>query len=144
MVLSIGIKLQLSAWNSLTIVPPNYPMFVKVWKFIVFPFLSKIILHGPLICLHASPMLPGGRHARSWQNGLGSSGTDSTWMGEKRWKEGSLGSRDTWGGCTIPALAFRWSPASLFPRLFIHLSLATTPAVPCAMRTFTSEVKTYV
>lgn len=33
MVLPIGIKLQLSALNSLTIVTPNYPMFAKVWKF---------------------------------------------------------------------------------------------------------------
>ena len=138
----IGIKLQLSALNSLTIVTPNYPMFAKVWKF----SLSLPQQNHFAQATYLSPCLTS---ASRWQACWVMAGWPwklRNWLNLNRGetiKGRQPGVQRHQKGCPIPALAFRSSPASLFPGLSIHLSLATTPAVLCAVRTFTTEVKTY-
>ena len=69
MVLSIGIKLQLSALNSLTIVPPNYPSLRRFETSQSFPSQAKSFCTGhvsvsmPRQCFQVTGMQGHGRMA---------------------------------------------------------------------------------
>lgn len=109
------IELHLSALNSLTIGPPNYPMFAEIWEFMVLPCLRKSFFTGhasvsvPCQCFKVAGMPSQAGWPWKLRNWLSLDG------GEKQWKKGSLGSRDTRGWLHHPCSCLQIWPSLLLP-----------------------------
>lgn len=81
------IKLQLSALNSLAVVPPNYPRFPETRESTVLPLLSQIVLSRPHLRLRVD--------------------TDSAWTGQGHERREPGAQRHGREACFVPALASR-------------------------------------